>query len=88
MQWLNAAAVSQNTTERLESLHKTQEVLLHKIPQHLAQFIPDVMNFTTDKNQDVRKALVGFIEEIWFVLSTYTIKQYSLVFQSAKNTWN
>lgn len=59
--------MGQNITERLETIHKIQEVLLRKAPEMLPQFLPEVMNFITDKNADVRKALVGFIEELWFV---------------------
>ncbi|XP_063902796.1 symplekin isoform X2 [Zophobas morio] len=63
-QWINNAAVAHNATEKLEYLHKLQEVLIRKSPQLLQKFLPSILNFTTDKNGDVKKALVGFIEEL------------------------
>nr|XP_022904714.1 symplekin [Onthophagus taurus] len=63
-QWLNTAAVSQSPAERLEIFHKIQEVLTRKSPYLLNEYLANVLSFTTDRNSDVRKALVGFIEDI------------------------
>lgn len=65
VQWLNAAAVSILVSEKLENFHKIQEFLLRKAKDLLPQFLPEVLNFSTDKNADLKKALVGFIEEVW-----------------------
>lgn len=57
--------MSPHTSERLENFHKIQEFLLRKSQNLLPEFISEVLNFATDKNADVKKALVGFIEEVW-----------------------
>lgn len=65
MQWLNDAAYSQDNNEKVELFHKIQEYLVRKSPKLLGDFLPEVLNFATDRNADVKKALVGFIEEAW-----------------------
>lgn len=56
---------SQDTAEKLELFHKIKEYLLRKSPGLLPEFIPSVLNFTTDKSADIKKTLVGFLEEAW-----------------------
>ncbi|EFA02993.1 Symplekin-like Protein [Tribolium castaneum] len=63
-QWINSAAVSRSAAEKLEYFHKLQEVLIRKSPHLLPKFLQNMLNFTTDRNGDVKKALVGFIEEL------------------------
>ncbi|KAH0820956.1 hypothetical protein GEV33_001835 [Tenebrio molitor] len=63
-QWLNNAAVARSSSEKLEYFHKLKEVLLRKSPHLLQKFLPNILNFTTDKNGDIKRALVGFIEEL------------------------
>ncbi|KAL3281104.1 hypothetical protein HHI36_004328 [Cryptolaemus montrouzieri] len=70
-QWFNDAALSQNNQEKLEYFHKIQEILLRKSPNLLSKYLSNVLNFTTDKNLDVKKALVGFIEELCKIRESY-----------------
>ena len=61
---LNDAATSVDTSEKLESLRKVQELLVHKEPVLLDNFLDEMMGFSQNNhNQEVRKFVVGFIEE-------------------------
>lgn len=61
--WLNNIGLSQDTAEKVELLHMIQEILLRKNPSLLLRFLHNVLNFVTERNQEVKKVLVGFIEE-------------------------
>lgn len=50
-----------------------QEVLLHTDPDLLEEFIDDVLVYSQDTNQDVRRAIVGFIEETWYTLYAFIV---------------
>ncbi|CAH1966092.1 unnamed protein product [Acanthoscelides obtectus] len=63
-EYLNQCALYTNQDERIANFHKIQEILLRKSPHLLVKFLQDVLNFTTDKNASIKKALVGFIEEL------------------------
>ncbi|GJQ67330.1 hypothetical protein Trydic_g8229 [Trypoxylus dichotomus] len=63
-QWFNTALVTQSNAERLDIFYKIQEVLVRKSPHLLEEFLPNILNFTTDKSADIKKALVNLIEEI------------------------
>ena len=60
---LNAASVVSETSDKLEALKIVQELLVHKEPTLLDNFLDEVMGFQKDRAQDVRKFVVGFIEE-------------------------
>ena len=61
---LNEASTSTDTSEKLESLRKVQELLVHKEPVLLDNFLDEMMGFSQNNhNQEVRKFVVGFIEE-------------------------
>lgn len=61
---LNQSAYCQDPTEQLAIFYKIQEILLRKSPHLLPQYLQNVLNFITDRSTDVKKALVGFIEEL------------------------
>ena len=61
---LNDASTSTDTSDKLESLRKVQELLVHKEPVLLDNFLDEMMGFSQNNhNQEVRKFVVGFIEE-------------------------
>ena len=60
---LNEASTATDTSEKLEALRKVQELLVHKEPVLLDNFLDEIMGFQKDRSQDVRKFVVGFIEE-------------------------
>ena len=61
---LNDASTSTDTSEKLESLRKVQELLIHKEPVLLDNFLDEMMGFSQNNHtQEVRKFVVGFIEE-------------------------
>lgn len=61
--WLNNASVSNVAMERIKLLTKAQEYLLRKNPELLLELLTDFLGFVTDRNSDVKKTVVGFIEE-------------------------
>ncbi|GLV37947.1 Symplekin [Carabus blaptoides fortunei] len=61
--WLNNAATCQSVPEKIELLHKVQEFVIHKTPWLLPELISDILGFASDRNSDVKKCIVGFIEE-------------------------
>ena len=86
---LNDAAMAMDPNEKLESLTKVKELIIHKVhkmnkltlklklpirqwikidwffqnPEHLDNFLDEVLGFQTERSADVRKWVVGFIEE-------------------------
>lgn len=62
---INNALISQDTADKLRYLAKIKELLLYKAPHLLGKYLPNVLDFMSDKQQDVKRNLVGFIEELW-----------------------
>ena len=61
---LNNAQISSNTdSTKLDNLRKVQEIIVNKDPNLLDNFLDEVLAFQTDRSQDVRKFVVGFIED-------------------------
>lgn len=60
---LNTAAFQPSEKEKIATLAKVQELIIHLDPQLLDSFFEDVAAFQKDRNSDVRKFVVGFIEE-------------------------
>lgn len=64
-EYFNNCANVNDTSEKLTNFHKIKEILLHNSPHLLPKYFQNVLNFTADRNNDVKKALVGFFEEVW-----------------------
>ena len=61
---LNNAQTAANTdSTKLDNLRKVQEIIVNKDPNLLDNFLDEVLAFQTDRSQDVRKFVVGFIED-------------------------
>ncbi|KAG5864258.1 hypothetical protein JTB14_019630 [Gonioctena quinquepunctata] len=73
-QYLNSCALAQETSEKLPYFYKVQEILLRKTPILLPKFLQNILNFTTERNADIKKGLVGFIEELIKVRESYIPK--------------
>ncbi|KAL1131945.1 hypothetical protein AAG570_011556, partial [Ranatra chinensis] len=63
VRWINEASLSLDVHVRSDLLHKVQEVVLHKEPELLHGFLHEVIAFQHDRHTDIRKFVVGFIEE-------------------------
>lgn len=52
---------------KVELITKVQEQVLKWAPamKVLEEIIDDLLAFTLDNSQDVKKCIVGFIEEVW-----------------------
>lgn len=60
--WLNECNERKN--ERCEAIKKIQELLMHSGEELLDEFLENILAFSHDPVQDVRRAVVGFIEEL------------------------
>ncbi|KAK0080766.1 hypothetical protein PV325_013355 [Microctonus aethiopoides] len=63
VEWLNEASVATSESNKIVNIAKVQEFVIHKDPQLLDLYLDDVLQFSLDRNADVRKAIAGFIEE-------------------------
>ncbi|KAM4608895.1 symplekin [Polymixia lowei] len=59
---LNQAALI-GTDEKLTVLKQVQELIINKDPSLLDNFLDEIIAFQTDKSMEVRKLVIGFIEE-------------------------
>ncbi|TDH07224.1 hypothetical protein EPR50_G00121250 [Perca flavescens] len=59
---LNQAALIA-TDEKLTVLKQVQELIINKDPSLLDNFLDELIAFQTDKSIEVRKFVIGFIEE-------------------------
>lgn len=66
MEWLNEATTSTDPKLKADNIHKIQEILLNQNPHLLDSFLDDVIAFQSDRTMEVRRAVVGFIEESWY----------------------
>lgn len=63
--WLNECSAGLNKpTDRCEAIKKIQELVVHSDSELLEEFLENVLAFSHDPVQEVRRAVVGFIEEI------------------------
>lgn len=64
VEWLNEAALSTEASLKCENLKKAQEVIISSSSSSLLDnFLDEVLGFQTDRSAEVRKVIVGFIEE-------------------------
>ena len=64
---LNDLITASSASRKIELIVKIQEQVLKWAPamRVLEEVIDDVLALALDQNQEVRKAIVGFIEEVW-----------------------
>ena len=64
IQLLNTAQLASSAdSAKLDNLRKVQEIIVNREPDLLDNFLDEVLAFQTDRSQDVRKFVVGFIED-------------------------
>ena len=62
--WINEASISSDEAVKVTNLCKLQEVLINnKDSQLLHIYLEEVLQFSLDRQAEVRKAVSGFIEE-------------------------
>lgn len=58
--------MSNEASVKVENLRKVQELIFNSSqPSLLDNFLHEVLVFQNDRNAEVRKLIVGFIEEAW-----------------------
>ena len=62
---LNSAVTEVDDQAKVDHLIKIQELIIHQEPTLLDNFLDEVTAFQHDRSADVRKTIVGFIEEAW-----------------------
>ena len=67
MENLNNLLTAASSSTKIELVTKIQEQVLKWAPamRVLEEVIDDVLALGLDQNQDVKKSVVGFIEEVW-----------------------
>ena len=60
---LNEAALLTEEAKKVANLKKVQELIIHQDPALLDNFLDEVVAFQSDPGPDVRRAVLGFIEE-------------------------
>lgn len=63
VEWLNEATISSSESVKLTNLAKVQEILLNKDTHLLDLYLDETIQFSLDRNAEVRKLITGFIEE-------------------------
>lgn len=68
IEWLNDAPITgTQASVKCETIAKVQEVILNSDSELLEEFISDVLAYSHDTAQEVRKTVVCFIEEVWYL---------------------
>ena len=67
MENLNQLLTASSSSTKIELVTKIQEQVLNWAPaMHvLEEVIDDVLALSLDQNQDVKKSIAAFIEEVW-----------------------
>nr|XP_009860228.1 symplekin [Ciona intestinalis] len=60
---LNKASMSVEDSVKVERLQQVKELVINKQPEMLDNFTDEVVAFQADRSQEVRKFVVGFMEE-------------------------
>ncbi|XP_067136440.1 symplekin [Centruroides vittatus] len=60
---INQAVTLPKDSKKVYNLKQVQELIIHKEPNLLDNFLDEMLAFQHDKSSDVRKFIVGFIEE-------------------------
>ncbi|KAK2707193.1 hypothetical protein QYM36_015020 [Artemia franciscana] len=63
VEFLNQAVLAKTTDEKLTCLTRVQDLILHHGPELLDSFLDEVLAFQNDRNQEIRRVIVGFLEE-------------------------
>ncbi|CAG9771248.1 unnamed protein product [Ceutorhynchus assimilis] len=61
---INNVLSSQDATHKVQQLAIIKELLLYKNPHLLSKYLSHVLEFVSDKHQEVKRNLVGFMEEL------------------------
>lgn len=60
---LNESVLMSDVNEKVDKLTKVQEMIFSRGPDFLERFLPEILAFQNDRNAEVRRFVVGFIEE-------------------------
>ncbi|XP_076096063.1 symplekin-like isoform X2 [Mytilus galloprovincialis] len=60
---VNQATLMQKDVQKIGNLRQVQELIVHKEPGLLDNFLEEMLAFQSDKGNEVRKFIVSFIEE-------------------------
>ncbi|XP_043462506.1 symplekin [Leptopilina heterotoma] len=64
IEWINEASISSDETVKVTNLCKLQEIVINnKDSQLLHIYLEEILQFSLDRQAEVRKAVSGFIEE-------------------------
>ncbi|XP_071079022.1 symplekin-like isoform X1 [Haliotis cracherodii] len=60
---LNQASLAQRDAQKISNLRQVQELIVHKDPTLLDNFLDEILAFQSDRAVDVKRFVIGFMEE-------------------------
>ncbi|OWF40642.1 symplekin-like [Mizuhopecten yessoensis] len=60
---INKASLMQKDAQKINNLKQVQELIIHKEPNLLDNFLDEMLAFQSDRTVDVRKFVISFMEE-------------------------
>ncbi|CAH1792448.1 unnamed protein product [Owenia fusiformis] len=60
---LNNASLMTNDKQKVNELKQVQELIIHKDPALLDNFLDEMLGFQNDRSVEVKRAVIGFMEE-------------------------
>lgn len=60
---LNQASLMSNELDKISNLKQVQELIIHKDPTLLDNFLDEMIAFQNDRSIDVKRCIIGFMEE-------------------------
>ena len=73
MEWFNEMATA-DSSHQCQLLVKIQETILGSCVELLEEFMDNILSMAHDMNMDVRKQIVGFMEQIWYVTNLKSVQ--------------
>ena len=73
---MNKVALLTSEKEIVTVLAQAQELVIYGEAGLLQDFYTEICAYQTHKNADVRKFVVGFVEEAWFVFLFYSSLEF------------
>lgn len=58
-------AQSSDVKTTVQNISKIQELLINSDVELLEEFLDDMLGFAQRNNQEIKKGVIGFIEEVW-----------------------
>ncbi|XP_021704446.1 symplekin [Aedes aegypti] len=79
-------SLTANTTQKCEIIAKVQELIIHSDTDLMLEFLDNILAFAHDSNQEVRKSVAGFIEDVCKTNISHLPKVVHILFALLRDT--